>query len=102
MGVGTSLFPLPEPGPYRPLTVETSRSLDCCEITDARRIIIDLSGVSFMDSTGLKVLLRANARSRAGSDRLEVIQGSRRVQRAFELTNTEQLLPFSDAQAQVS
>lgn len=66
------------------------------EATDAKRIVIDLSEVTFMDSTGLKLLLEAGARARANSNRLRLIRGSRRVQRVFELTKTEEILPFLD------
>ena len=66
------------------------------EATDARRIVIDLTGVTFMDSSGLKALLEASARARANSNRLRLIRGPRRVQRVFELTNTEEILPFLD------
>ncbi len=108
-----------ELGSHRPLTVNATRYADRCvigaigdldltsaealdaevraaEATDVEQIIIDLSGVTFMDSTGLRLLLQAEARSRADSKRLRLIRGSRRVQRVFELTNTEDLLPFID------
>jgi len=108
-----------EPGSHRPLTVSTTRHADRCviapigdldlssvaaldaevravEATDVDQIIIDLSGVTFMDSTGLRLLVQADARSRADSNRLRLVRGSRRVQRVFELTNTEAMLPFVD------
>lgn len=108
-----------EPGSHRPLTVNTTRHADRCviaaigdldlssaaaldaevravEATDVDQIIIDLSGVTFMDSTGLRLLVQADARSRADSNRLRLVRGSRRVQRVFELTNTEAMLPFVD------
>ncbi len=108
-----------EPGSHRPLTVNTTRRADRCviaatgdldlssaaaldaevravEATDVDQIIIDLSGVTFMDSTGLRLLVQADARSRADSNRLRLVRGSRRVQRVFELTNTEAMLPFVD------
>ena len=103
--------------PYSLLTVETGRcegryvvaaagdvdastskrleeALKTAEASDARRIVLDLSEVTFLDSTGLDLLLRAQARSRADSNRLRLVRGPRRVQRVFELTNTEELLPF--------
>ena len=78
----------------------TSEKLDdavrAAEATDAKRIVVDLSKVTFMDSSGLKLLLEAHARSQADPNRLRLIRGSRRVQRVFELTKTEEKLPFLD------
>jgi anti-anti-sigma factor len=66
------------------------------EATDARRIVLDLSRLDFMDSSGLRVIVRADARSRADGDRLELIPGPAPVQRVFELTNLLDHLPFAD------
>ena len=66
------------------------------EETDAERILIDLTGVTFMDSSGLKLLLAASERARVDSNRLRLIRGPRRVQRVFQLTRTEEALPFID------
>ena len=86
--------------PMGDLDMSTAGKLDdavrAAEATDAKRIVIDLSEVTFMDSTGLKLLLEAGARARANSNRLRLIRGSRRVQRVFELTKTEEILPFLD------
>ena len=106
-------------GTYRPLAVEASRHADryvvavagdldassvgrldaevrAAEATDVNRIVLDLSGLNFMDSTGLRALLQAQARSERDSNRLRIVRGPRRVQRVFELTNTQELLPFLD------
>ena len=84
--------------PTGELDMSTVRELDdavrAAEATDAKRIVIDLSEVTFMDSSGLKLLLEAHARSQANSNRLRLIRGPRRVQRVFELTKTEEKLPF--------
>ena len=86
--------------PIGELDMSTAGKLDdavrAAEATDAKRIVIDLSEVTFMDSTGLKLLLEAGARARANSNRLRLVRGSRRVQRVFELTKTEEILPFLD------
>ena len=86
--------------PIGDLDMSTAAKLDdavrAAEATHAKRIVIDLSEVTFMDSTGLKLLLEAGARARANSNRLRLIRGSRRVQRVFELTKTEEILPFLD------
>lgn len=60
----------------------------------AAAIVLDLSGLDFIDSTGLHVLLLANRRAPAGQ--LTLLRGSRNVHRVFELTATDDLLPFAD------
>jgi anti-sigma B factor antagonist len=58
------------------------------------RVIVDLAGVRFMDSAGLRVLLRANLASEQDGGRLRLRRGPRSVQRVFEVTGTDSLLPF--------
>ncbi len=66
------------------------------EATDARRIVLDLSDLRFIDSTGIRLILAADARSRADGDRLVLIRGPQAVQRVFELTGIVDLMPFED------
>jgi anti-anti-sigma factor len=66
------------------------------EQTDAARIIVDLSALEFMDSSGLRAMLQIAARSRASGDRVAFVRGSPVVQRLFEITGTESRLPFLD------
>lgn len=66
------------------------------EGTDARLIILDLSGLLYIDSTGVRLLLSAHARSRADRDRLTLIRGTGDVQRVFELCGVADVLPFVD------
>jgi anti-sigma B factor antagonist len=66
------------------------------EATDARSIVVDLSGLAFMDSTGIRILVGADARSRADSGRLVLRRGPAAVQRVVELTGLTDLLPFVD------
>lgn len=66
------------------------------EATDAASIVIDLSGLSFMDSTGIRILIEANVRSRAGSERLALRRGSAAVRRVVELSGVGDMLPFVD------
>ena len=69
--------------------------LERVEATDVLSIVIDLSGLTFMDSTGVRLLVGAHARSRADSDRLMLLRGSAGVQRVFELCGVDGLLPFA-------
>ncbi len=67
------------------------------EATDAASIVVDLAGLGYMDSTGVRVMIAADARSRADAERLTLLRGPDVVQRVFELTGILDLLPFSDA-----
>ena len=64
------------------------------EATTAREIVVDLSPLEFMDSSGVRLMLMAHARSQADSNRLSLVRGRGRVQRVFQRTGTERLLPF--------
>ena len=70
--------------------------LEKAEATSAREIVLDLSELTFMDSTGVKLVLTDHRRSREDSDRLSIVRGPRQVQRVFQLTGTEFHLPFID------
>ena len=66
------------------------------ELRDAgfRRLIVDLSKLGFMDSTGLRVLLKWDAEARQGGFSIELVPGPPAVQRVFDMTGTAGLLPF--------
>lgn len=66
------------------------------EQTDAGRIIIDLSGLQFMDSSGLHALLELDARSHTNGNRVVFLRGGPTVQRLLEITDTEGRLCFLD------
>lgn len=72
------------------------RELLRAEAGDARRIVLDLSALRFIDSTGIRLILAADARSRSDGDRLALIRGPRAVQRVFELTGIAERLPFEE------
>jgi anti-anti-sigma factor len=63
---------------------------------DAPELILDLGGVSFIDSTGLRVLLLAAKQSLRNGGRLRVLRGSAPLERALEGTGVGHLLPFGD------
>jgi anti-sigma B factor antagonist len=66
------------------------------EASDASSIIVDLSGLEFIDSTGLRLLLMAADRCNA-SGRFTLLRGPRQVHRVFEITDLVDRLPFADA-----
>jgi anti-sigma B factor antagonist len=75
-------------------TVELlERDLIAAEQTDADTIVLDLRGLSFIDSTGLKLLLDANDRS-ADTDRLRMIAGSPALERLLDIVGLRERLPL--------
>jgi anti-anti-sigma factor len=75
---------------------EFEAELKRVEATDARQIIVDLSGLTFIGSDGLKVFIHANARSRVEGNRLMLVRGSDEVQSTFEVSGLLSRLPFED------
>lgn len=70
--------------------------LERVEAGDALSIVVDLSELTFIDSTGVRLVLSAHARlCDAGADRLLLLRGPAQVQRAFEICGVESLLPFA-------
>jgi anti-sigma B factor antagonist len=66
------------------------------EATDATSIICDLSGLEFIDSTGIRLLVMAADRA-AGTGRFTILRGPKQVHRVFEITDLVSRLPFADA-----
>ena len=58
--------------------------------------MVDLSALGFMDSSGLRALLEAAARTPEEPHRLRVVAGGRAVRRVIELTEAESHLPLVD------
>ncbi len=71
-------------------------ALERAEASVASTIAIDLTGVSFIDSTGLRALLEAHARDRnhPAPGRLQITGGSPQAQKLFRLAGVLDKLPF--------
>jgi anti-sigma B factor antagonist len=61
------------------------------------QVTLDLRAVSFLDSTGLRMILEWDARSRADGFAFSLVAGPPAVQRLFDLTDTTTRLAFVDA-----
>ena len=72
------------------------------EATDARTIVVDLSALEFIDSTGVRIIVEADARSRGNGHRLRLLRGPRPVRRVFEIAGLNDRLPFVDEPQQAS
>lgn len=66
------------------------------EASGAQTIVIDLSELAFINSTGVHLLVDAEARSRAQSTDLALLRGSPAVQRVLEICGVDAALPFDD------
>jgi anti-sigma B factor antagonist len=75
------------------------RALDDFGASLPRRLVIDLTEVTFMDSTGLRALLLARQRPADGDHELLLRPGPRQVQRVFELSGTLERFSFQDPPA---
>jgi anti-anti-sigma factor len=62
----------------------------------AGQVIVDLSGLHFIDSISLRVLVKAALASREDSNRLYFLRGSRQVERVLEISGIKQQLQFLD------
>jgi anti-sigma B factor antagonist len=69
-------------------TVDTHRQ------AGATDIVLDLRALSFIDSTGLRLILDLDRAARSRALRFSLIAGPPEVQRIFEITGTVELLNF--------
>lgn len=61
-----------------------------------RRVVLDLRGLRFMDSSGLRVVALAARRLEAAGRALTLVRGAETVQRVFEITRMGERLDFVD------
>ena len=59
-------------------------------------LVVDLRRVSFIDSSGLRLIVALDARARANGRRVLIIRGSDQVDRVFKITRLETQLTFVD------
>jgi anti-anti-sigma factor len=79
-------------------TVDRIREqLENATATGAKQVVLDLRGVTFLDSSGLHLALEADAASRAQRWEFALIGGPADVQHVFDLTGSRPRLPFLTA-----
>lgn len=59
-------------------------------------LVLDLSRLEFMDSTGLRLVVLADGRARAQERRFALVRGVPDVQRVFAITRMEERLEWLD------
>lgn len=70
------------------------RALGAAQSVNPRRLVIDLSGLDFMDSTGLRALLAAREQAQENGRVLALRRGPRQVQQMLELTGSIDAFAF--------
>ena len=59
-------------------------------------VVVDLSKLSFLDSTGLRCIVTADERARDEGRRIVIVRGPDAVQRVFAITRLEERLEMVD------
>jgi len=68
--------------------------LQAVEATDVEQVIVDLAGLTFVDSSGVHLIARAEERCRTTAKRLRLRPGPPQIQRVFALAGAD-MLPFA-------
>jgi anti-anti-sigma factor len=69
---------------------------------DPGLIVLDLRQVSFLDSSGLRLILRLNKRQEENEGRLVLVRGGRRVARVLEITGVDEQLEQVDDPSEIA
>ncbi|MEA2297142.1 MAG: anti-sigma factor antagonist [Solirubrobacteraceae bacterium] len=77
-------------------TVELDRRLAGAESLKPALIVLDLRGLTFMDSSGFVALLRADLRRRESGGDLMIVRGGVEITRIFEISDPGRRLPLVD------
>lgn len=78
-------------------TVEkVEQELRRAERSEPTLLIIDLAGLSFIDSTGLRTIVTAHQRALDAGRRLAIVKGPDTVHRVFTITQLDQRLDIVD------
>jgi anti-sigma B factor antagonist len=67
---------------------------DALDTVQCSRLVLDLRGLTFIDSVGLRMILRTWQRSRRDGFTLEVVGGRDQVAKVFRITGLDSALPI--------
>jgi anti-anti-sigma factor len=84
-------------------TVEkVEKDLAALEASDEQLLVLDLSGLTFLDSTGLRLMVTADQRAQKDGRRLVIVKGPETVQRVFSITKLDETLEMVDSFSEVA
>jgi anti-sigma B factor antagonist len=72
------------------------------EASSPATVVVDLSKLTFLDSTGLRCIVTADERAREEGRRMVVVRGPDAVQRVFAITRLEERLEMVDDASSIS
>ena len=81
---------------------EAEAKLKEVQESGAAVVVLDLRGLSFMDSTGLRLLVQADSRAREDGKRLAIVRGPDAVHRVLEITGLDAKLDLIGDPAEVA
>jgi anti-anti-sigma factor len=65
-------------------------------------VVLDMRGLEFMDSSGLRLVVVADMKAREAGRRFAIVPGDETVHRVFEITRMSERLDFVDAPEEVA
>ncbi len=80
---------------------KVERELRRIEKAGTKLVVLDLSALTFLDSTGLRLIVGADQRARRLDRRLAVVRGPATIQRVFTITKLDERLEMVDSAGQV-
>ena len=63
---------------------------------ESEALVLDLRGLTFFDTSGMRLIVQAAQDARENGHRLAILRGSADVQQLFRLARIEDRLPFFD------
>jgi anti-anti-sigma factor len=72
------------------------------EASSPATLVVDLSKLTFLDSTGLRCIVTADERARGDGRRIVIVRGPDAVQRVFSITRLEDRLEMVDDAGSIS
>jgi anti-sigma B factor antagonist len=77
-------------------TEAVENALVSVENGTVHEIVLDLRGITFLDSTGLRTITSADHRAREAGRVLKIVRGPEQVQKLLYVTGMDKILPLVD------